>query len=69
MLGRLTHVSTLLGRIEARAPDVLALHEERLKQRLMQAAERHGLEVDEGRVITELVVIAFVQILYCLKLH
>ena len=56
MVGRLTHVSTLLERIEERAPDVLTLHEERLKQRLMQAAQRHGLEVDEGRVVTELVV-------------
>jgi uncharacterized protein (TIGR00255 family) len=53
---RLGKLDRYLDEVEAVAPKVYAAYAERLKARLDEAAERQGLELDPGRVATELVV-------------
>ena len=56
MRARLARLRDLLASIEAQAPAVLAHFQERLKGRLSEAAEKHGVALDEARVVTELVI-------------
>ncbi len=58
LASRLGTLEILLDRVDEVAPEVRAGFEARLRQRLEEATERHGLELDEGRVITELIVFA-----------
>jgi len=53
---RLAKLDSYLDEVDRLAPEVYAGYAERLKKRLEDAAERHGLELDPGRVATELVV-------------
>lgn len=52
---RLRTVNESLSLLEDKAPMVLEGYENRLRQRLHDTAEKEGLQVDEGRLVTELV--------------
>ncbi|MEE2779332.1 MAG: YicC/YloC family endoribonuclease [Myxococcota bacterium] len=56
LLIRLNAVDSGLEKLEDSAPGVLEAYENRLRGRLQEAADKQGLEVDEGRLVTELVV-------------
>lgn len=55
---RLDRLDALLTRFEEAAPLVQAAYETRLRQRLQEAMERHGIALDESRLATELVLFA-----------
>jgi len=56
LIGRLKAVESGLNELEGKAPGVLEGYENRLRSRLKEAADKEGLQVDQGRLITELVV-------------
>ena len=58
ILARLDHLDELLTRFEAAAPKVQEAYEARLRQRLEDVVQRHGVELDEARLATELVLFA-----------
>lgn len=53
---RLDRLDSYLNEVERLSPAVYTGYEERLKRRLQEAGERHGLELDPARVLTELVI-------------
>ena len=55
LAARLETVGAGLELLEGRAPQVLEGYEARLRQRLNEISEKEGLKVDEGRLVTELV--------------
>lgn len=55
---RLDRLDALLTRFEQAAPAVQAAYEARLRQRLDDAMQRHGVAIDESRLATELVLFA-----------
>ncbi len=56
MRSRLEHLTQLLGQQESAAPLVAERYHERLRKRLDEARAASGLELDEARLVTELVV-------------
>lgn len=58
MLGRLDVLDALLEKVEAKAPEVQAAYEVRLRQRLDEAGRKLGMELDPGRLAAELVLFA-----------
>ena len=58
LLARLDKMDELLLRIEHEAPQVQAAYEARLRARLDEAARKHGVEVEPGRLATELILFA-----------
>ena len=58
LLARLDRLDGLLDRVEAEAPVVQEAFAARLRSRLDDAAQRHGVDIDPGRIATELVLFA-----------
>ncbi len=58
LLARLGRLDELLDRVEAEAPVVQKAFAARLRTRLDDAAKRHGVDIDPGRLATELVLFA-----------
>jgi uncharacterized protein (TIGR00255 family) len=58
LAGRIAVLDQVLDALEARAPEVIAGYEERLRGRLEAARDKEGLQLDEGRVVTELTLFA-----------
>ncbi|MBD91017.1 MAG: YicC family protein [Deltaproteobacteria bacterium] len=56
--GRIGVLERILTDLESRAPEVVAGYERRLRERLDAARDKEGVEVDQGRVITELTLFA-----------
>lgn len=54
---RLASMDRMLDTIAVEAPKVLGAMEERLRLKIVEALQKHGIALDEGRVLTE--VIAF----------
>lgn len=53
---RLDRLDGYLDEVERLSPAVYSGYEDRLKRRLQEATERHGLELDPARIMTELVI-------------
>lgn len=58
LMARLDVLDGLLDAVEAEAPLVQSSYERRLRARLDEAARKQGIELDPGRLATELVVFA-----------
>ena len=53
---RLDRLGQLLDAVASQAPVVMEVYQARLRKRLDEAAERHGITLDEGRLAAELVI-------------
>ena len=56
--GRIGVLESILNDLETRAPEVVAGYERRLRERLEAARDKEGVQVDQGRIITELTLFA-----------
>jgi len=55
---RIVVLEGVLSDLEARAPEVISGYEKRLRDRLEAARGKEGVQVDQGRVVTELTLFA-----------
>jgi uncharacterized protein (TIGR00255 family) len=55
---RIVVLEEILASLHVRAPEVISSYEKRLRDRLEIARDKEGVQVDEGRVVTELTLFA-----------
>jgi len=55
---RIVVLEGVLANLETRAPEVISGYEKRLRDRLEAARGKEGVQVDQGRVVTELTLFA-----------
>lgn len=55
---RIVVLEEILASLHARAPEVISSYEKRLRDRLEIARDKEGVQVDQGRVVTELTLFA-----------
>jgi uncharacterized protein (TIGR00255 family) len=58
LLEKITNITDLIKKIEAKSPETVNQHEEKLRERISEMLQSTGYTTDEGRLLTEIAIFA-----------